>query len=152
MVYSPNMAKGHNHEPIESLLKKAGSKNTGPRFLVLEVLAHATKPLSTKEIHKKVEKQGIDPVTVYRIIKAFVEKGIVRQIDFGHDQAYFEIVDEKNDHHHIICTKCHKVVDFTGCDADKLIAAALKQTKEFSRIDRHSFELYGICKSCQKHA
>ena len=142
----------HNHQSIASLLHKAGSKNTGPRFEVLEVLMHASKPLSIKEIHKKVEKRGVDPVTVYRIVKAFAGKGILRQIDFGHDQAYFEIVDEKNDHHHIICTVCGKVADFTGCDADKLIATALKQTKDFSNIDRHSFELYGVCDTCKKHA
>lgn len=140
----------HNHEPIESLLKRAGSRNTGPRALVLEVLAHAPKPLSTRELFAKVSKQGIDQVTVYRILKAFTEKGIVRQIDFGHDQAYFEIADDKHDHHHIICTSCHKVADFVGCDAEPLIKSALKQSREFSKVIRHSFELYGLCKKCAK--
>lgn len=140
----------HNHEPIESLLARAGSKKTGPRADILEVLAHASKPLSTKELFAKVTKKGIDQVTVYRVLKAFTEKGIVRQVDFGHDQAYFEIADEKNDHHHIICTNCHKVSDFVGCDAENLIKSALKQTKEFSKVVRHSFELYGLCKNCAK--
>lgn len=142
----------HNHESIASLLKKAGSKNTGPRSFILEVLVHAKKPLSIKEVHAKLIKKEVDHATVFRVLKAFTKKGIVRQIDFGHDQSYFEIADEQNDHHHIICTSCHKVADFTGCDADKLITSALKQTKEFSKINSHSFELYGLCKSCQKHA
>lgn len=142
------MSKAHNHENIEALLKRVGSKVTGQRFEILEVLAHASKPLSSKEVHAKVATKGIDQVTVYRVLKAFTEKGIIRQVDFGHDQAYFEIMDEKHDHHHIICTQCHKVADFVGCDAAGLIKTALKQTKDFAQVTRHSFELYGLCKNC----
>lgn len=140
----------HNHEPIESLLAKAGSKKTGPRAKILEVLAHASKPLATKEVYAKVSKKGIDQVTVYRVLKAFSEKGIIRQVDFGHDQSYFEIADDAHDHHHIICTKCHKIADFVGCDAQSLITSALKQSKDFAHITRHSFELYGLCKNCAR--
>ena len=113
-------------------------------------MAHAPKPLSIKDVHAKVSKKGIDHTTVYRVLKAFTEKNIIRQIDFGHDQSYFELADPSNDHHHLICLKCHKVSDFTGCDAEHLIKSALKQSKDFARVDRHSFELYGLCKSCAK--
>jgi Fe2+ or Zn2+ uptake regulation protein len=141
----------HNHESIDSILIKAGSKKTGPRFEILEVLAHSKKPISIKEIHQKVSKKGVDLATIFRVVKSFSKKNVIRQIDFGHDKSYFELNDSKNDHHHIICTNCHKVADFVGCEAESLMKIALRQNKDFARVDRHSFEFYGLCQSCVKH-
>ena len=142
----------HSHVSTEILLTKAGSKKTSSRHEVLEILFHATKPLSIKEIFSKIQDKKTDQVTVYRIVKSFTEKDVLRQIDLGHDQAYFEIADDENDHHHIICMRCHTIADFTGCDANILIAKALKQVKTFTKVTRHSFELFGLCTKCSKKA
>lgn len=138
-----------SHESVEDILLQIGSKNTPNRRAVLDVFFHETKPLSIKDIQKKIkDKITLDQVTLYRIITFFIEKGIIKQIDFGHGQAYYEIIDHKNDHHHIICTSCHKVVDFVGCDSAAIIEKVMKQTKDFATISHHSFELFGLCISC----
>lgn len=138
----------HDHEPVEAVLSRLGSKNTPNRRAVLELLFHAARPLSIRELKKQLK--GVDQVTIYRIIKTFVDGGIVKQVFLGRDEDSFEFVDEKNDHHHIICTSCKKVSDFIGCQAEDLIRQALKQNKEFAHVSYHSFELFGVCRSCER--
>ncbi len=128
-------------------LKDAGYKITKPRLLVLSFLMSSKKPVSVKAIIKNV-KGKLDQVTVYRILEMLKKDNIVSQIDLQDDSAYFELKDNKKDHHHIICTECKKIKDFTGCESVKLSNKALQQVPEFSKINSHSFEFFGICKSC----
>jgi Fe2+ or Zn2+ uptake regulation protein len=133
-------------QDILTILKNAGLKVTPHRIAVYDFLAKNQKPLSVKDIYEKLKKTGVDQVTVYRVIHSFVDGGLVKQIDLGADQAYFEIVDE-HDHHHVVCQKCRTIVDFTGCGVDTVITKALQQT-QFAQITHHSFELFGLCKKC----
>lgn len=130
------------------ILKQAGLKITPHRLAVYAFLVLNHTPLLVKYIHEKLKKTAIDQVTVYRVLRSFVEKGLVKQIDLGDGQAYFELVDE-HDHHHVVCQKCKKIADFTGCDIYPIIARALTQTK-FATIDAHSLELFGLCQKCKK--
>lgn len=129
------------------LLDGAGLKKTNARIALLNLFLKNNKPLSVKEILSKVSG---DKVTTYRILEAMTKKGLIRRVDTGERNARYEIIDHKDDHHHVICLVCKKVSDFTGCDADSLIDRALKQVKDFKQITHHSFDLYGICNSCSK--
>jgi len=132
----------------ETLLKKAGLKKTDARVALLDLLASASKPLSAKALSAKLAKKAVDRVTVYRMLEALSEKGIVRHVEIGSREAHYELTDTRADHHHVICLECKKIADFTGCDADHLIAKALKQVKDFKSVSHHSFDLFGVCTSC----
>ncbi len=138
----------HNHEPVETVLTRLGSKNTPNRRAVLEVFFHTNRPLSTKDIKKELK--DIDQVTIYRVIKTLLDGRLVKQVFLGTDEAHFEFVDEQHDHHHLVCTSCSKVSDFVGCQAEDLIRQALKQTKDFAQVTSHSFELFGLCRACNE--
>ena len=131
-------------------LKTSGNKITKPRMLVLAFLASSKKPVSAQKIVHTL-KGKIDQVTVYRILEMFKKSNLVNQIDFQDGNAYFELKDIKHDHHHIICTNCKKVKDFKGPAHQKLITKVLQNTPEFSEITSHSFELFGLCRSCSHH-
>lgn len=131
-------------------LKENSLKVTPHRVTVLEFLSKKHVPRSVKDIFTALKKTGIDQVTVYRVMRSFVDASLVKQIDLGDDQAYFEIIDTEHDHHHIICKNCKKVSDFVGCNADALIKNALKQTKDFTSVIHHSFDLFGVCVTCSK--
>ena len=131
------------------MLYQAGCSVTKRRLMLLSFLASQKNPVNIKEIMGQIDQKEIDQATVYRILNLFKEKGIVNQIDFHQDAAYFELQSPQNDHHHIICTQCKKVTDFTGCENKKIISNALQQAPEFATITNHSFELFGICKSCE---
>lgn len=137
-------------ETIKNILKDNNLKATTQRVELLSVLSDIKKPITLKELMNKMKSKSVHEVTLYRLLASFKSLNIVRQIDFQDGTPLFELMDKENDHHHIVCTNCKKVSDFVGCQIDTIISKALKQTKDFSSIDSHSFELFGLCKNCAK--
>lgn len=138
-----------NNEWSEAL-RERGLKCTPARVAVLVALSGVKKPLTVEQIHEKIKREKMDTVTLYRTVQRLTKAGLVRHIDFRHGHAHYELNDSKRDHHHIICTKCRAVEDFTGCDFSDVTKRALSQTKNFRTIVEHSLELFGICKKCEK--
>ncbi|MDB5238093.1 MAG: ferric uptake regulator, Fur family [Candidatus Kaiserbacteria bacterium] len=137
---------------LAGIIRKAGFRATKPRLLVLAFLHGIEYPASIKEIITGIGREKVDQVTVYRILEAFKAVGLVAQVDFQHGRAYYELKDAAHDHHHIVCTGCDRVEDFTGCDYDKLADKALSQTSGFAKVTNHSLELFGLCNTCVKTA
>lgn len=135
-------------EDYKNLLHKNKLKATDERLFVIDLLVSVKSPQTISQILEKCKNLKIHESTLYRIMAMFQKKGIVKKIDFKENTARYEIADHDDDHHHIVCTNCKKISDFTGCDSDKIIKKALAQTKDFKKINSHSFELFGICKKC----
>jgi Fur family ferric uptake transcriptional regulator len=127
-------------------LKSIGSKNTNARQAVLNVFEYNTKPLSIKDI-MNLSLVKSNESTIYRIVNFFVKEGILTPVFIQKDITFYELA-HTDDHHHIVCTQCKKVTDFHGCGIEQLIKNALKQNPEFKKVESHSLELFGICKSC----
>lgn len=128
-------------------LKKCGLKVTAIRLKVLEALSKSHRPQTIQQIIAAVPGKTFK-VTIYRVLADLKEAGLVRQVDFQQPHAFFELEDPA-DHHHLVCLKCDRVEDFTGCEADRLSKKALAQSKQFAAVTSHSFELFGVCKKCQ---
>ncbi len=135
-------------DDLAAVIRKAGFRATETRKAVYAFLEKAKYPVSIKEIVDGVGEKNIDQVTAYRILDAFQKADVVTKIDLRHGHAHFELKDEKDDHHHVICTGCDRVEDFIGCESERLANKALKQTKGFPRITSHSLEFFGLCNSC----
>jgi Fur family ferric uptake transcriptional regulator len=131
-----------------SLLRQAGFKATPGRLALLELFNKTEKPLSIKDIQKSLKQANLDQATIYRIISALESKGIIRQVDFQHGHAHYELTSREH-HHHLICEQCGKIVDISKCDTSKVERQALK-IGNFSKINKHSLEFFGICNICAK--
>lgn len=134
---------------ISEMLRDRGLKVTPERKEIVAVLRKQRHPLMIQEIHDALRGVSISQATVYRTLARLVEVGVARCVDFQHGHKHYELVDAK-DHHHLICTNCGVVEDVQGCIADKSAKAALQSSSRFSRVTGHSFELFGICKKCDK--
>lgn len=130
-----------------TLLHKASLKATPTRIAVLKVLEQEHKPLSIAILQKRIGEQKIDTATVYRMMQSFQEKGIVRRVDLRHTHAHYELA-TRADHHHITCERCGKIEDIPWCDLAPIVKKALCQSVTFTQITDHTFELFGICRSC----
>jgi Fur family ferric uptake transcriptional regulator len=133
---------------IQNSLQQSGLKVTSGRILLMSILSANHKPVSVSELVKKLGGR-IDQATVYRNLLNLEQVGLVRRVEMKDDKSYFEIMDE-HDHHHIICVSCGLIEDFYGCNIDNVVDNALKKSKQFSRINEHSMELFGLCKKCSK--
>ncbi|MFN3235322.1 MAG: ferric iron uptake transcriptional regulator [Gammaproteobacteria bacterium] len=130
-------------------LKEAGLKITTPRLKILEVLENSSKRhMRAEEIHQELEKNGVEAglATVYRALVQFEEAGLVIRHNFEEGYSVFEL--DRGDHHdHLVCVKCHKVVEFHDEiieDRQRDIAAQ----HGFQMTD-HSLNIYGFCQKCQ---
>ncbi len=137
-------------------IKDAGYRLTIPRQVILDVLANNTGHLSAEDIYLKVHKiyPQIGLTTIYRTLDLLVSVGVVLKSDFGDGRARFEIkIKDKTHHHHLICTKCSRVIDYTDfIDKElKLLAETKKGLSEkFDfEITGHLIQFYGVCKDCR---
>lgn len=127
-------------------LRVVGLKATPARKEALEFIAQSRAPVSAQEVIEKT-KSGADPATIYRILRVFEEKRIIRQVDMRHNHAHYEFFDY-NDHHHVICVYCGRVEDVKGCEVERIYEGLLQRTESFVKIREHSLEFYGVCKTC----
>ena len=134
----------HRHS---SSVAAVGLKRTAPRLAVLDVFHAMDHPLSVQEITEKIPAGIADQATVYRTIKAFLEQGMIREVNLRHDHLDYELTDLE-DHHHIVCTNCGYVENFTGCEGEKLTKQVLKKSSSFKEIREHAIELFGLCVKC----
>ncbi|HWU44208.1 MAG TPA: transcriptional repressor, partial [Bdellovibrio sp.] len=58
---------------LQERVRAAGMKLTQQRLRLLEILLHHPEPISADEIFKETKQDGMDLVTIYRILKKFEE-------------------------------------------------------------------------------
>lgn len=134
------------HTDLAAHIRAAGFRVTRDRLALLTHLAAAKAPQGVKEIARALRAKT-DQVTVYRIVEAFAKAGLIRELDLRQGKPLYELADP-HDHHHVVCTSCGKVGEFTGCEVAHIVPKALRQAKGFARVESHALELFGICNSC----
>ena len=92
---------------------------------------------------------GIGRATVFRTVDTLAGLGYLRRLH-SEEQCSQYIRTTPGHHHHLICTHCHRVVEFDGCTVDA-IANELSERTHF-RIQGHWLELFGLCPDCQAAA
>lgn len=127
-------------------LRAAKQRVTPSRLAVLEVLEKEKRPLSVEKVISGIGEKNIDYVTAYRTITMLKKAGLVKQIDFQHNHAHYELA-SLGDHHHVVCVKCDRVADVVNCGIEKMEQAALEESG-FQKITEHALEFFGVCKKC----
>ena len=149
---------GMGHLWWHGRLKGSGYRITVPREEILNVLSNTGEHLSAEEIYMKVHKTypGLGLTTVYRTLELLEEMGIVIRIAAGDGRARYELAEGpkgRRHHHHLICTKCGKVIDYTDFieDEKELIGKTeegLSKKYKF-KILNHEITFYGLCEACK---
>ena len=120
----------------------AGAIVTEQRKLVYHVLEKAKDHPDAEQLFHRVRKKDakISLATIYRVLKALDELGMIITHDFGDSRTRYEV--KHDDHHdHLICVKSGKVIEFNDPELEALkqkIAARLGYD-----LESHSLELYG---------
>ena len=134
-----------------------GYRLTLSREAILEVLAKSGGHLSAEDIYLKVHPKypNIGLTTVYRTLDILSELGMVYKFDFGDGRARYEFTQGpkgEQHHHHLICTNCKKVIDYTDFIEDEV--ELLNRTKKGLsekynfKITNHLIQFYGLCEKC----
>lgn len=128
-----------------------GIKWTRQRKCVYQVLNEANEPLSAIQIYNRVEKEKEDNSyavsTIYRILSAFEEKGLVSKTNWlGDGTVVYEL--NRGEHtHYAVCLECHKRIPLSNCP---FAHVHLEEDTEDFTVTGHKLELYGYCRTCKE--
>ncbi|MCW2498000.1 transcriptional repressor, partial [Jatrophihabitans sp.] len=86
----------------------------------------------------------VDLTTVYRTLELLEELGLVRHAHLGHGPPSYRPAED--DHIHIVCHGCGRVVDAAPDLVDEL-EARLARDNDFV-LDRSHFTVFGRCQDC----
>jgi Fur family ferric uptake transcriptional regulator len=142
----------------KSILKNSGNHFTDLRKIVIDILEQSKEHLTAKDIYMKAHSinPSIGLTTVYRTLDLLIQLGFVQKFEFGEGKARYEMVSEnesENHHHHLVCVKCHTIIDYTDYVNEEL--ELIKKTEEaLSKkynfdIHNHIVRFFGTCEKCK---
>jgi Fur family ferric uptake transcriptional regulator len=134
---------------IASLLSQKGHKITAQRRAVIDVVVNSRKHLAPAALHERVRRThpAIGLVTVYRTLEMLYELGLICRVHrVGKSRSYTLAL--SGHHHHLVCSDCGTVADFTGCDLE-VLQRRISQETGF-KIEGHLLQFVGHCQNCQE--
>lgn len=128
-----------------------GLKWTKQRKSVYRVLREAEEPLNAVQIYHLAEREAEDDgfalSTVYRILAAFEEKGLVEKNVWPDDGAVAYTLNRGGHTHYAVCLECHRRIPLQSCPFAHMRLGS--EAEEFT-VTGHRLELYGFCKDCRE--
>ncbi len=130
---------------------------TAPREAILQLLSGSAKHMSAKEIFTVIHRHypGIGMTTVYRTMDLLHRMGLIHKFAAGdgHSRYEFAADETKEHHHHLICTNCGKIIDYSEF-VDEELALVRKIEENLSKkynfeIADHNIEFVGLCPRCK---
>ncbi|GHV32415.1 transcriptional regulator [Synergistales bacterium] len=131
---------------LKTMLRDAGLSATSLRLGILRCLIAARRPLSHAEIQNDMP--GLDRVTLYRTLSAFVEADIAHQVQ-GLDGVLRFCAHTKREgcpanHPHFLCTLCGAMICLDNQAMPRI------DIPDDCVIEGKQFVAYGKCPECAR--
>lgn len=131
-------------------LRKDAQRYTDNRRQLVAVLAAADAPVTIPEILQR--RPDLAQSSVYRNLAVLERAGVAQRIVTTDEWARYELAEDLTEHHHhLICSSCGLVRDFTVSPRlERSIDEALAKVADSSgfRLDHHRLDLVGRCAAC----
>ena len=130
-------------------LHQHGLKSTYARQCVLQIMESRKKPLTPLEIHTLTGKAHHPPslVTVYRILEAFAEKGILHRHPCDGRFSLCHLPAKKDDQHAFMhCMSCGSMEEFLLPAFGTFLRSSLR-SRQFRPAECIT-EVHGTCSLC----
>ena len=137
------------HSTASARLQASGERYTANRRRLVEVLAGAERPLAVPDILAAAD---LPQSSAYRNLVVLERAGVAQRLASAPGEGRFELAEDlTGHHHHVVCSNCRRVQDFTTSPTlertlDQLIDDAGRQTG--FRLETHSLDLIGLCEDC----
>jgi len=133
---------------ITNQLRRSGYKLTPQRLAIINVISSTHDHLTPHAIYERVKREypAIGLVTVYRVLDMLTKLELLCRVHAENRCRSYLMRRPTGHHHHIVCSKCGKVVDFNKCNLDRLQKIISRATG--FEIKGHLLEFDGLCRKC----
>lgn len=132
-------------ETLKKIFKESGISPSYTRMRIYYCLENSKSHPTVDMIYKELIKElpTLSKTTVYNVIKLFIEKNLVNEVNIGTNEKRYELIMEK--HSHFICQVCNKIYDIPHIcrPVDESLIPG------FEILDQE-VNLKGICPACKQ--
>ena len=134
-----------------AILKAHHLKVTPQRLAIFKMLRHTNVHPSAETIYNSLQEDHptMSLATVYKTLDAFVQNGLVQQLNLGEDSYRYDA--DTSPHSHMQCTVCKSVEDIEQLQQVAPIKQEVQELTGYQLLSEQ-FYFYGICPECQKSA
>jgi Fe2+ or Zn2+ uptake regulation protein len=135
---------------VRQILNSSSQRVTAQRTLLLELLRRSGGHVDADELYRRARKKysRISLSTVYRNLQLFKKLELVDERHFDEEHHHYE-VKSGEEHQHLLCIRCGKVVEF-----DYPISGKLKEDigKKYGfDITDIEIDMTGLCSDCREN-
>ena len=144
-------AKQRAQERFAEFLARKNLRLTGPRQAIIESVFSTDQHFTAEELLEwsRRRDKSVSRATVYRTLPLLTESGLVREVDLGKEQQYYDPNYAEHPHHnHLICQDCGKIIEF---ESDKIerIESEISHNLGFS-VESHRLQITARCEELRK--
>jgi Fur family ferric uptake transcriptional regulator len=142
------MSDPRERERFLQFLRSRGHRVTAERLALFDEIFSQHGHIDAEELlaAMKARSLKISRATVYRNLDLLVECGLVRKQRLGRNRFLYEHVHGGQQHDHLVCTGCGRVVEFVSPGIAAL-QAEICRAHGFVP-SRHSLQITGLCNQC----
>ncbi len=137
-------------ETFEALCREQGLPVTVQRREILRAVLQRDDHPTADQVYDAVKDRlgGLSRTTVYRVLETLVGLGIIRRLHHPGPAARFD--GKVHRHHHLVCRRCHCVIDV---ESRRLDGIRLPPAKRHGfTIEDYSIHFTGLCEACGRQA
>jgi Fur family transcriptional regulator, ferric uptake regulator len=139
------------HRTAAERLRADDQRYTAGRRALVEVLVTSGRPLTIAELLDRDDE--LAQSSAYRNLTVLEQAGVVHRVVGADEFARFELAEDlAGHHHHLICSACGSVADFTISPAlEANLATAFRSVTRSTgfQADHHRLDLVGVCADCR---
>jgi Fe2+ or Zn2+ uptake regulation protein len=149
MAHGPT-SRDELHDAVAGRLRSAEQRYTSGRRRLVELLAEAPRPETIPELLDRAP--SLAQSSAYRNLVVLEEAGVAHRVITSDERSRYELAEDlMGHHHHLICTTCGKVDDFTvSTQMERSLEGALQRAVAGTGFQpaAHRLDVLGTCSSC----
>jgi Fe2+ or Zn2+ uptake regulation protein len=139
------------HTTAAQRLRADGQRYTGSRRALVGLLEAADRPLTIADLLER--DRGLAQSSAYRNLAVLERAGVVNRLVTNDEYGRFELTEDLTEHHHhLICSSCGAMADFTiSTELEHALAKAFSKVAIDAGFlaEHHRLDLLGVCASCR---